>query len=136
MTWELARIGVTLAPDTHSGIPPSPDSAWMFPPGMMGLAGVPAVDLRPFLLVVFSAPVGGDDGTVQDQVRQPQLHGLVQRLAQCGRPRGEHLDGLGQIPVGGDLRDPAAALSLRISGRFRNRASVNTACSKQRTGWR
>ena len=71
------------------------------------LAGVPRVDLLslPAGLLV-RAPVGGDQRAVQDQVRKPLLDGLLQGLVQRGRPRGEHLDGLVLVPVGGGLGDP------------------------------
>ena len=76
----------------------------------MGLAGVPAVDLAALPAGgLFLAPVGGDVLAVQDQVRQSLLLCLLQRLAQARRLRGEHLDGLVQVPVGGGLRDPEAA---------------------------
>jgi hypothetical protein len=75
----------------------------------MGLAGVPLIDLLPLLAgLLVRAPVGGDEGAVQDQVGKSLLSGLFQGLAQRGRLRGEDLDGLVLVPAGGGLGDPEA----------------------------
>src|SRR6266702_5115712 len=77
------------------------------PGGLVRLPGVPLVYFLPFpagLLV--RAPVRGDQRAVQDQIGKPLLNGPVQGLAQRGRLRGEHLDGLVLVPVRGGLRDP------------------------------
>src|SRR5271165_626444 len=77
------------------------------PGRLVRLAGVPLVDFLslPAGLLV-RAPVRRDQRAVQDQVRTPLLNGLVQGLAQRGRLRGEHLDGLVLVPVRGGLGDP------------------------------
>ena len=81
----------------------------MVTPSTAHLLGVPLVDLLPLLTgLLVRAQVGGDEGAIQDQVGKPLISGLVQGLAQGGRLRGEDLDGLILVPVGGGLRDPEA----------------------------
>src|SRR5690348_6704137 len=79
------------------------------PGGLMRLAGVPGIDLFALLAGLLArAPVGGDERAVQDEVGNPLPGGPVQGLAQRRGLRGEHVDGLVLVPVGGGLGDPEA----------------------------
>ena len=67
----------------------------------VGLAGVPGVDLPPFYAGHrLAAAVGGEDLAVQDHVRDTLGHRPFQRLGQVRGLLRQHVDGLGDVPVG------------------------------------
>jgi hypothetical protein len=61
------------------------------------------------------AAVGFDDRTIQDHMREPQVPGPFQRLAQLRGLLGEHVDDLVAVAVGGGPGDTVVA-GQRIAG--------------------
>ena len=77
------------------------------PAEVMGLSGVPGVDLFAFHAGgLGAAPVGVEDLAVQDQMRDALIQGSLQGLVEVEGAVGEDVDDLVQVPVGGGLGDP------------------------------
>jgi hypothetical protein len=85
----------------------------MLPPKSRVLPEYQASMVLPFLLRVFTQPVGVDDLPVEHDVGPALVVAAGQRVVQVGGAGGEHADGLVEVAVGGGLGDPQAPAGQR-----------------------
>ena len=95
--------------ETHSGMPPGVNSAWMLPPKPWALPEYQRSISRPFLLMVFSLHRSAAT-TLPSRIRygRPCSGAFSSASRRPGAPGCQHPDGFVQVPVGGGLGDPEA----------------------------
>lgn len=88
----------------------------MFPPCFSCLPEYHRWMSLPFLLSLLGDAVGGDQGTVEDDVTKTGMPGSVKGLVQVGGLGGQDLDALVEVPVSRGGRDVGVAGELADTG--------------------